>query len=251
MTSPAKRRKINKHVESNNQVRPLDFFFNRQRAKEPTSSVPGPKPDPSIDESGAHDLNSLTDEQLARQLQDEWNREDGHQTIPSAVTAVKEEETSQQDREEVKSETSSDVVELVEEDASAEIDENTNVAQTKEIKNTNKPIFGLKTNTLSLQSATAEEDTITNTVPFDQSPLTFEPAKYISDLQKQWAIEGGSATYALLTRCFILINSTQSRIKIVDTLVNLLRVIIEGDPESLLPAVSVLSGMLNSFSKRG
>ncbi|KAK5240405.1 hypothetical protein LTR16_010679, partial [Cryomyces antarcticus] len=30
---------------------------------------------------------------------------------------------------------------------------------------------------------------------------------------------------------------TQSRIKIVDTLVNLLRVIIEGDPDSLLPAV--------------
>jgi DNA ligase-1 len=40
-----------------------------------------------------------------------------------------------------------------------------------------------------------------------------------------------------LTRCFILINSTTSRIKIVDTLVNLLRTIIEGDPSSLLPAV--------------
>jgi DNA ligase-1 len=57
-------------------------------------------------------------------------------------------------------------------------------------------------------------------------------------LKKQWAQqEGGHITYALLTQGFILINSTQSRIKIVDTLVNLLRTIIEGDPESLLPAV--------------
>jgi len=69
--------------------------------------------------------------------------------------------------------------------------------------------------------------------------LTFEPAKYIEDLQGHWAAEGGNASYALLTKCFVLVNSTQSRIKIVDTLVNLLRVIIEGDPSSLLPTVRV------------
>ncbi|KAK8034265.1 DNA ligase I [Apiospora rasikravindrae] len=50
-------------------------------------------------------------------------------------------------------------------------------------------------------------------------------------------VRGGDASYALLTRCFILINGTTSRIKIVDTLVNCLRVIIEADPSSLLPAV--------------
>ena len=38
----------------------------------------------------------------------------------------------------------------------------------------------------------------------------------------------------------MLVNSTQSRIKIVDTLVNLLRVIIEADPKSLLPTVRKL-----------
>lgn len=37
----------------------------------------------------------------------------------------------------------------------------------------------------------------------------------------------------------MLVNSTQSRIKIVDTLVNLLRTIIEGDPDSLLPTVCI------------
>lgn len=42
---------------------------------------------------------------------------------------------------------------------------------------------------------------------------------------------------ALLTRCFVLVSGTSSRIKIVDTLVNCLRVIIEADPDSLLPAV--------------
>ena len=48
----------------------------------------------------------------------------------------------------------------------------------------------------------------------------------------------GGATYALLTRCFVLVSGTTSRIKIVDTLVNCLRLLIEGDPDSLLPAVS-------------
>jgi DNA ligase-1 len=94
--------------------------------------------------------------------------------------------------------------------------------------------------TLSLQASGSAEDTITSNIPFDESPVTFQPAKYIAALQDVWGTEGGSATYALLTRCFVLVNSTQSRIKIVDTLVNLLRVIIEGDPSSLLPAVSTI-----------
>lgn len=94
--------------------------------------------------------------------------------------------------------------------------------------------------TLSLQAAGSNEDTITSNIPFDESPLTFEPAKYVASLQGLWAAEGGSASYALLTRCFVLVNSTQSRIKIVDTLVNLLRVIIEGDPSSLLPTVRII-----------
>jgi DNA ligase-1 len=90
---------------------------------------------------------------------------------------------------------------------------------------------------LGLQSLTSAEDTVTLTIPFDESPLTFQPSNYVPELQMRWAREGGHASYALLTRCFVLVNSTQSRIKIVDTLVNCLRTIIEGDPDSLLPAV--------------
>ncbi len=78
-------------------------------------------------------------------------------------------------------------------------------------------------------------------MPFDESPLTFNLAKYVTELQGHWAAEGGDASYAILTRCFVLVNSTQSRIKIVDTLVNLLRVIIEADPNSLLPTVGEIT----------
>jgi DNA ligase-1 len=92
-------------------------------------------------------------------------------------------------------------------------------------------------NTLSLQSTASAEDIISSNVPFDENPLTFNPSKYVAELQGHWAAEGGDASYAILIRCFVLVNSTQSRIKIVDTLVNLLRVIIEADPKSLLPTV--------------
>jgi hypothetical protein len=94
-------------------------------------------------------------------------------------------------------------------------------------------------NNLSLQSTGSAEDEISSKIPFDESPLTFDPQKYVPDLQKHWAAEDGNASYALLTRCFVLVNSTQSRIKIVDTLVNLLRTLIEGDPTSLLPTVCI------------
>ncbi|KAL4873514.1 hypothetical protein BDV12DRAFT_79826 [Aspergillus spectabilis] len=90
---------------------------------------------------------------------------------------------------------------------------------------------------LSLQSSTGTEDTISLSVPFDQSPLVFDSSKYVRELKSHWSAEGGNASYALLTRAFVLANATTSRIKIVDTLVNFLRVLIEGDPSSVLPAV--------------
>jgi DNA ligase-1 len=85
-----------------------------------------------------------------------------------------------------------------------------------------------------------DEDSIAATLPFDENPLTFTPSKYIPDLQNHWASDQGHVSYALLTRCFVLVNATSSRIKIVDTLVNMLRTIIESDSDSLLPAVCLL-----------
>lgn len=81
------------------------------------------------------------------------------------------------------------------------------------------------------------EEVASSTIPLDESPLTFEPAKYIPALKDAWAAEGGDASYALLTRCFIIVGGTTKRIKTVDSLVNCVRLLIEADPSSLLPAV--------------
>ncbi|KAJ5866095.1 hypothetical protein N7534_000648 [Penicillium rubens] len=94
-----------------------------------------------------------------------------------------------------------------------------------------------KKSTLSLQSSAGTEDTISLAIPLDQSPQTFDASQYAAEMRSHWATEGGDASYALLTRAFVLANATTSRIRIVDTLVNFLRVLIEGDPSSVLPAV--------------
>ncbi|KAI1934978.1 hypothetical protein LOZ66_005526 [Ophidiomyces ophidiicola] len=99
--------------------------------------------------------------------------------------------------------------------------------------------------TLSLQTSAAAEDTISMSLPFDQSPLTFEPKLYIGQLREYWKADGGHASYSILVRAFSLVNNTQSRIRIVDILVNLLRTLIEGNPDSLLPAVWLAT---NAFS---
>ena len=93
--------------------------------------------------------------------------------------------------------------------------------------------------TLKLQSSGTAEDAVTSSIPLDESPLTFEPAKYIPQLRESWESQNNHASYALLAKCFTLVNGTQSRIKIVDTLVNCVRLLIESDPSSLLPAVRV------------
>ncbi|KAJ5561804.1 hypothetical protein N7535_003734 [Penicillium sp. DV-2018c] len=148
---------------------------------------------------------SLSDEALARKLQAEWN-EQGTVTAPSEAAQVE-------------------------------------VSQIKPAQTTSgSPIappapVTPKKNTLALQSSAGTEDTICHAIPLDQNPQTFDASKYAAELRSHWANDGGDASYALLTRAFVLANATSSRIKIVDTLVNFLRVLIEGDPSSILPAV--------------
>jgi DNA ligase-1 len=232
MGTPTKRRKLNNTSKSSPVApRSLDYFFGKQK-----QNIPSPPPNnsrESAERSG--DLSEFTDEQLARKLQAEWDQEAAGGMGASAVT----------------SDTAANSA------GPAAIDENNVFKQVAEGKYPNgtggqdEDFEGANNavkiepgqsqtkgkNTLSLQSTGSEEDTITSNIPFDESPLTFEPSKYVSELQSHWAGERGNASYALLTRCFVLVNGTQSRIKIVDTLVNLLRVIIEGDPSSLLPTV--------------
>ena len=221
MSSPAKRRKKNDYNGSNQAVRSLDYFFGKQKDTAKTTSAPKEENKPSNGPSLAREEEGLTDEELARRLQEEWNRED----------------------QDAAPESSNDLYDDPEKPATNGHSETTREVTNKPFVEPARPVSpapaptSTKKNTLSLQSTAADEDVISTSIPFDQSPLEFDPALYIPDLQKHWALEGGHATYALLTRCFVLVNSTTSRIKIVDTLVNLLRTIIEGDPASLLPAV--------------
>jgi len=214
MSTPSKKRKRNDgHDNSPVTSRSLDFFFGtKQRLNDDTTNSDAEKttikPDTPTD--------GLTDEELARKLQEEWAQEDDNKQVSSdAIGAI---QTSHE--------------RIVEAEVVPTKQEESKPIPTQ---NAFAALGGKKT--LGLQSATADEDIISNTVPFDQSPLTFDPQDYTAKLQQEWSRDDGSATYSLLVRCFVLINSTQSRIKIVDTLVNLLRVIIEADPSSLVPAV--------------
>ncbi|KAM0717425.1 hypothetical protein Q7P37_007277 [Cladosporium fusiforme] len=248
MSTPSKRRKKNDHQASTQPVRGLDFFFGKQQAAQKeqgkdagaSAHVENEPADASIPSGeAAGEETALTDEELARKLQAEYDEQDrlleaNGNHAPDVARHSEAEEKSPDAQSDGGNAASSGEGEK----DTADITTVAGHQAATEQKPAVNPFaaFGKK-DTLSLQSATAEEDTTSYNIPFDESPMTFDPQKYIPDLQKQWAPEGGRTTYALLTQGFILINSTQSRIKIVDTLVNLLRTIIEGDPESLLPAV--------------
>lgn len=237
MGTPAKKRKLNSDSKSPGPARNLDYFFGKQRQNLPIQN-------PSGGEQRSEDAaesTALTDEEFARKLQAEWDQEEaearGNRQASQASPAEVEESSEVLVEELIPSGTNP-------EDLNGESPSQAAVTL-PEPKTFS--LFGAKArNTLSLQSNGPAEDTITSNIPFDESPLTFEPSKYMADLQGYWTAEGGDASYALLTRCFVLVNSTQSRIKIVDTLVNLLRVLIEGDPSSLLPTVrqNILSNRL-------
>ncbi|PSN62669.1 ATP-dependent DNA ligase [Corynespora cassiicola Philippines] len=213
MNSPAKRHKKNDFKGSDQPVRNLNYFFKKQTEDAAKSTR-------EANDKADSDTTALTDEELARKLQEEWNREeDRKQTPPSSSDLYAD---PGKPKPKPKDEEHRDTKLPYSAPFTAEPPRSVPTKQT---------------NTLSLQSTADAEDTISTSIPFEQSPLEFDPSLYIPELRKHWASDQRHATYALLTRCFVLVNGTASRIKIVDTLVNFLRTIIEGDPESLLPAV--------------
>ncbi|KAI3395059.1 hypothetical protein diail_1816 [Diaporthe ilicicola] len=212
MASPAKKRKLN--TDSKQPSKGLEYFFAKQKHNAP-DSVPE-KPDGPVAPPNEQEQ---TDEELARKLQAEWDAEDNEAGQNNEARP-----------------------ELVEVDDVEQPNPPATEVKTPETPGTPKEappsVFKqMGKNTLSLQSMADAEESVSATIPLDESPLTFEPAKYIPDLQKAWAAEGGNASYALLTRCFVLVGGTTKRIKTVDTLVNCVRLLIEADPDSLLPAV--------------
>lgn len=215
MESPSKRRKKNDSKPAPVAHRSLDFFFRKQTQQ----SVALPSSPSEQDQSIAKQ--PLSDEELARKLQEEWAKEDESQDRITSTGEISGNDSERDSAHKGEKDTQDFVT-----DALARSDPEGRVASSVY----DRAILGL-------QSTASDADAVTLTIPFDQNPLTFNPSTYVPELKRQWAKEGGDALYALLTRCFFLVNSTQSRIKIVDTLVNCLRVIVESDPDSLLPAV--------------
>lgn len=238
MASPSKRRKTDNHKDSPQTVRSLDYFFGNQNPKQriavPPSDHDGVDADESTNERAIGPNQELNDEQLARKLQEEWDAEAGEHFPHKSQDRLSP--SQQQSKIPDDSLRAADVP-PDSNDPSQEILSSRNCGKDGKATANQEGVGPSTKNTLSLQSAGTAEDAISSAVPFDESPMTFDPSRYLPDLQKHWATHGGEASYGLLTRCFVLVNSTQSRIKIVDTLVNFLRTIIEGDPESLLPAV--------------
>ncbi|OIW27020.1 ATP-dependent DNA ligase [Coniochaeta ligniaria NRRL 30616] len=226
MASPAKKRKLNNGSKQPTlPARGLEYFFAKQQKNGQSSSQKVPEKGDVNTENGQDgaEPQELTDEELARKLQAEWDKEVSNGN-----------DGDQQDRE--------NVPEGTPRQPSASATEKLRVSEEVLLPSDNNiktPTLELNQGkkTLSLSSAAATEDVAAASIPLDESPLTFDPSKYIPQLRESWSTDGGDASYALLTRCFVLVNGTSSRIKIVDTLVNCIRLLIEGDPDSLLPAV--------------
>lgn len=250
MSTPTKKRKTNYYKASPKTVGSLDFFFAKTKDglgsdKRDANHVENEKVDcaviqaKSVAEAAER---KLTDEELARKLQNEWDEQDKLRGRT---------DTGEADKAVIGASGNRKVDGLSLED-SLRVQPPLNLngkhqsVQTQEHRSN---LGRVKRDTLSLQSTASADITVSSTVPFDESPLTFDPSKYVPDLKKQWAELGGDASYDILTRCFILVNSTQSRIKIVDTLVNFLRTLIESEPESLLPAVSTAPNILIDFAE--
>jgi DNA ligase-1 len=216
MTSPAKKRKLNNGGNTGSPAKGLEYFFSKQRQNEtaPVSEGVEDKSELLTGNDGKGSL-EMTDEELARKLQAEWDKEAAEST-GDATTAQENITSTSKLR-------PADGPGL----AAPDVSQASASAQRPQ-----------KNKTLTLQSAGNADDIITSSIPLDESPLTFDASKYVAELQKHWASEDGNASYALLTRCFVLASATTSRIKIVDTMTNCLRILIEGDPSSLLPAVS-------------
>ncbi|KAI1817027.1 ATP-dependent DNA ligase [Poronia punctata] len=215
MPSPTKKRKLNDGSKSTLPSRGLEYFFSKQKNQNEASGLPSKNENTVESAAGPGQDHGMTDEELARKLQAEWDREDGTGLKRPASESLPQEPQVARDG-------------LVTDRAGsrhAEEDLSEAVKMSK------------SKGTLSLQSVATSVDTVSESIPLDENPLTFDPGKYIPQLKAHWTNDGGNASYALLTRCFVLVSGTASRIKIVDTLVNCLRVLIEGDPESLLPAV--------------
>ncbi|EPS40587.1 hypothetical protein H072_5564 [Dactylellina haptotyla CBS 200.50] len=231
--SPAKRRKKNDKTSSPGKGPTLDYFFGRKQ------SVPSKLK--LVSDSDSNE--GLTDEQLARKLQEQWAKEDALLSgrTPNDGEAGEPSQRSTSAEQEAK-----DLA------FARKLQQEENNSVTRSLEDDTNPFLTVAGPSISepepepskLAAHPSEAniqleykpdwDKLVDELPFDKDPVSFNPEDYKSLVE---SFPGGKITYALLTRAFVLINSTRSRIKIVDTLTNFLRTAIACDPGSLLPAV--------------
>jgi DNA ligase-1 len=225
MAGPAKKRKKNP-PSTPYKGKTLDHFFGKKATPKEAPAAPNVE--------GQAEGHGMTDEEYARKLARDWGEEDqapGAKPEGSNAGSKRRRTDSEEneDSELAASTAAERDVQKMEAGGSSE----TNPEVREANSTTTPPSPSKKTTEISVQ----EEEKILKTIeaiPLDSDPMSFNPGDY-QCLEENWP--AGRATYGLLTRAFVLVNATRSRIKIVDTLVNLLRVLIELDPESLLPAV--------------
>ena len=88
----------------------------------------------------------------------------------------------------------------------------------------------------------SERSSTTVDIAIDKSILEFDP--FVDGKEAELWNTTTSTPYSFLSETFVKVNSTRSRLKIVDYLVNCLRTLIVHDPQSLLPAVWLTTNSL-------
>lgn len=238
MSTPTKKRKITSSTaKKETNPKGILYFFNKQ-----TNSNAG------IYEDGK-DKTVQTDEELARELQERWNKEDNrvgtstgdgkdYEIVSAALPVKRKAEeldgipdgidgtdgiSNEDPKDSKNSKNSKDSKESKESKTQPE-QETSKQGSVIDLKPPLRNPFDL-----SSVATTTDVASEINTIPFDLDPFAFDPTSYLQ-LPKP-------TPYALLAHAFTLVNSTRSRIKISDTLTNLLRVLILHDSSALLPAV--------------
>jgi len=190
-TTPSKRRKLNNGDQqvSPSKGRSLDFFFGKQQA----AKKDAPRSSPKI----------ANNNELYRSDCKSEEKEEGSSDADEAYARRLQAQFDEESRAQA-GETTASVQSI---DDGALKPEIIHVPEDKTESQLESPIASAapstaiepRKQTLSLQSAAASKDVISDTVPFDENPLTFDPGKYLPDLRKQWVADGGDVTFSLLT----------------------------------------------------
>ena len=232
--SPAKKRKL----DSTPVKKGLDFFFKQHIERQSKSpQLNGDESGFFVKDNGEADWElqrwkqEKEDEKLARELQERERRQEAEDEEFARQLAKHYEQATDSTKREATNVTPMEDEDIYGEPAAQASKPSTTLKSESSEGEAPAPL-PIKTLTLDNPATTSLEEIYS--IPLDKDPLTFDPA---IDAACATSWSPNKTPYAFLTHAFILINSTRSRIKIQDYLVNCLRVVIHHDPSSLLQLV--------------